>query len=374
MNQTGDPATEASQALRLGRERHGAGAYREAAAYFREALRLREGTFGASDARTLDAVRHLAAAVAAMGDLEEAAELQSRALAGSSDVAHRLRSRLADDAAALARLQARRRDWDSAASLWLMALKERRASLGAGHADTLHALAQLATCWQSGGRVRRAERAWRRLLAAREATGAAPADIAAVRERIADCLAAQEQRGEALAMRLRAMGERDPAVTSTPADATRTARIPAEVVRNDAGGRARLADAAPDSRTASQASGSQGAHAAPAAGSTAAREASSRPATAQATAGRVGSILARVGAYAGSLPGIARAGGGSGDAPHGYRRLVLVGILLVLLLCAFAVVRYEMNRDGAVPEEAVEWYMEPPSQLGSPSTEVYTPN
>src|SRR5690606_19238466 len=87
---------------------------------------------------------------------------------------------------------------------------------------------QLATAWQSGGRVQRAERAWRRLLDAREAAGAPPADIAAVRERIADCLTAREQRGEALAMRLRAMGERAPA--PAPADATRTSvRRPASV-------------------------------------------------------------------------------------------------------------------------------------------------
>src|SRR5690606_39687201 len=69
----------------------------------------------------------------------------------------------------------------------------------------------------------RAERAWRRLLAAREATGASAADLAAVRERIADCLAASDRRGEALAERLRAMSERSPA----PADATRVAMPPA---------------------------------------------------------------------------------------------------------------------------------------------------
>ena len=324
----GNPVAEASQALRLGRERHGAGAYREAAAYFREALRLRESAFGESDARTLDAVRHLAAAVAAMGELDEAAELQGRALAGSSDVAARVRTRLADDAAALARLQGRLKEWDSAASLWLVVLRERRAALGADHPDTLHALAQLAVSLQSGGKVRRAERAWRRLLAAREAVGAPAADIAAVRERIADCLAAQEQRGEALAMRLRAMGERDPAASPTPPDATRTARLAPEAALmggNDA-------EAGPGAALSSRSH-----------------------------------LLQR----ARNLLGVMRDGRGT---PHNYRRLAFAAALLVLLLCAFAVVRYEMNRDGAVQEEEVEWYMEPPSQLGAPSTDVYTPD
>ncbi|HLV26880.1 MAG TPA: hypothetical protein VKZ41_11225, partial [Gemmatimonadales bacterium] len=218
-----DVVARAAAALKRGRERHVAGAFSEAAAYFREASTLRESVFGAADARTLEAVRHEAAALAALGQLESAADLQFRALEGSVESASRSRSRLADDAAALARLRARQREWNDAARLWLVVLRERRATLGAHHPDTLNALAQLANSWQSGEHPQRAERAWRRLLAAREATGASAADLAAVRERIADCLAASDRRGEALAERLRAMSERSPA----PADATRVPMPPA---------------------------------------------------------------------------------------------------------------------------------------------------
>jgi hypothetical protein len=385
MNQPTDPpsiaesAARATHALKRGRERHVAGAYAEAAAYFREASALRQSAFGATDPRTLEAVRHEAAALAALGELEAAAELQARAVEGSAEAASRSRSRLAEDAAALARLRARQREWNDAARLWLVALRERRATLGADHQETLAALAQLANAWQSGGYPARAERAWRRLLEAREAAGAPAADIAAVRERIADCLAASDRRGEALTERLRAMSERSP--SPAPADATRVA--PRSAAR-------------PAANVPATSSGDH----TPSAGGP---DALADPPAAPASQTRATPLALRILALAERLnSGIVKTlRGGTGGAPDANargtrRRLLLVALGLFLVVCAVAITRYEMSRaeqqalfeaerreylappapdvaDEDWEDEEYEEDEDPPPSLGAPSTEVYRP-
>lgn len=384
MTQPRDPqsiaesAARATHALKRGRERHVAGAYAEAAAYFREASALRQGLFGATDPRTLEAVRHEAAALAALGELEAAAELQARAVEGSAEAASRSRSRLAEDAAALARLRARQREWNDAARLWLVALRERRATLGTDHQETLAALAQLANAWQSGGHPARAERAWRRLLEAREAAGAPAADIAAVRERIADCLAASDRRGEALTERLRAMSERSP--SPAPADATRVA--PRSAARHAS---AHAADA--------------GDHEEPARGYDAVADppaASVSHTGARPLALRVLALAERVnGGIVKMLCGGARGTPGA-NSPATRRRLLLLALGLFVVVCAAAITRYEMSRaeqqalfeaerreylappapeddDEDWEDEDYEEDEDPPPSLGAPSTEVYRP-
>lgn len=329
-------ADRAAQALRRGRELHASGEYAQAAACFREAVSLREAAFGPDDPRTLDAVRHEAAALAALGELSRAADLQARALVGAREAAARARARLADDASALARLRGRQEAWSDAAELWLLVLRERRAVFGPQDPGTLAALAQLATALQSAGRFRLAERAWRRLLAAREAAGAPPAELAAVRDRIADCLAAQEQRGEALALRLRALSERS---TPPPADA------PSVVSPH------------PDDPPLEK----------PASAAVATPIALPAVAPDEATAGRV----AR-GAWLSTLL-VTRT--------RSARRLLLAGVLLVVAFGALAIVNYERERarreaelDAARRQELAPPPEETaPPTLGAPSTEVYRP-
>lgn len=216
----------ATDALQAGRERFAAGAVAESIALFRSAADARTDAFGESDPRTIDALRQLAAALAAAGVLPEAAALLERIAAASGGAASRVRARRVADLEAHARVLTRQRAWATAEPVLRALLRECRAVHGSAGETTLWALMQLGTSWQQLGRPAAAERCWARVLRHREATDAAPALVAALRERLAECAEAQARPAEALTLRLQASRVRSGGQDAPPARVAPAAPAP----------------------------------------------------------------------------------------------------------------------------------------------------
>ncbi len=214
---TADLARLAADALGAGRAQWSAGALRESIALFRRAAELRAMAFGADDARTVDARRQLSAALASAGMVAEAAELMGPVVAASGEAIGRARLRHASDLDARARVLTRQRDWIAAEPVLRALVRECTVVHGRTASPTLAALAQLATAWQQLGRPAAAERCWRRLLVVREAAGAEPALLAALRDRLAECADLQERRADALTLRLQASRVRSGETSSAAA-------------------------------------------------------------------------------------------------------------------------------------------------------------